>query len=151
MRPTVWVRSEPALRMRHWSASSQRSWHWRAHSTSVPHHKFAAYLRAHSAPRYVLVVTGSAASGLLLGLAMHPPGHESRHRISDSAHCCHRLMARESALSRPGCPGNGFADVHFQQLASGGERPAGRGADGGGGTWWVAVADRPDIQPPGRV
>src|SRR5262249_31425785 len=54
--------------------------------TSVPHQKFAPYLRAQAAPRGVLVVAVSSASGLLLGLAMHPPGHESRHRLSGSAH-----------------------------------------------------------------
>jgi hypothetical protein len=39
-----------------------------------------------SAPRRVLVVADSAAIGLLLGLAMHPPGHGSPRRISGSAH-----------------------------------------------------------------
>jgi len=39
-----------------------------------------------SAPRRVLVVAESAAIGLLLGLAMHPPGHGSTRRISGSAH-----------------------------------------------------------------
>ncbi len=54
--------------------------------SSVPRHRFASYLRTQAGPRGVLVVAVSAASGVLPGLAMPPPGHESRHRISGSAH-----------------------------------------------------------------
>src|SRR5262249_7410678 len=63
---------------RHAFATSRND---RTQRPCVPHHKFAAYLCAQPAPRCVLVVAVSAASGLLLGLVVHPPGHESNPKI----------------------------------------------------------------------
>lgn len=43
-------------------------------------------LARQAAPRCVLVVSDNAAVGLILGLAMHPPGYESKDRAAGSEH-----------------------------------------------------------------